>query len=221
MLHAAIGSFNISLADGLQAQISGERHSASMWRCCRSQKTFASHALSVSGRACRPQPVQRCRPQHNTVSASAGNCGNVSDLAGGGSSLPQPQACNAGQNSSAPSPWQPSAEANSSDTKQSNGTTTHSRTPSTDEVQQLRQEVSQLSKTVTAQAKALQEQMLAVQQANQMIDIKTAGTAFRPSSPSQQSGWNKDVKPFEVQRNAIGDRRYLGGYDARFHSTNM
>lgn len=32
--------------------------------------------------------------------------------------------------------------------------------------------------------------------------------------------WNPNIRPFDAQRAAIGDRRYLGGFDARFHSTN-
>ena len=35
------------------------------------------------------------------------------------------------------------------------------------------------------------------------------------------AGWNADVRPFDAQRSAIGDRRYLGGFDARFHSTSQ
>lgn len=31
---------------------------------------------------------------------------------------------------------------------------------------------------------------------------------------------NGVVRPFDAQREAIGDRRYLGMYDARFHSTH-
>lgn len=33
------------------------------------------------------------------------------------------------------------------------------------------------------------------------------------------SGWNPNIRPFDAQRTAIGDRRFLGGFDARFHST--
>ena len=29
------------------------------------------------------------------------------------------------------------------------------------------------------------------------------------------------MRPFDAQRSAIGDRRYLGGFDARFHSTSQ
>ena len=41
------------------------------------------------------------------------------------------------------------------------------------------------------------------------------------SSEKASSIRNGPINPFEAQRAAgIGDRRYLGKYDARFHSTN-
>lgn len=220
MLQTATGGFIAASADVAQARASVHQRKLTM-RCCRLYQALGSHTGLTISKITRFQSLQRCRPPHSTRSASVGTCGNVSDLAGGGSSLPQPQACNAGESSSTTPPRQPATQANSSDNPQSNGASVQSMAPSGEEVQQLRQDVSQLSRTVTAQAKALQEQMMALQQAHQLIDVKTAGTAFKPSSPSQHNGWNKDIKPFEIQRNAIGDRRYLGGYDARFHSTNM
>lgn len=33
------------------------------------------------------------------------------------------------------------------------------------------------------------------------------------------NGWNPNIRPFDAQRTAIGGRRFLGGFDARFHST--
>ena len=39
------------------------------------------------------------------------------------------------------------------------------------------------------------------------------------ASPVAGGGWNPQIRPFDAQRAAIGDRRYLGGFDARFHST--
>lgn len=41
------------------------------------------------------------------------------------------------------------------------------------------------------------------------------------SESSQKASRSGPINPFEAQRAAgIGDRRYLGKYDARFHSTN-
>ena len=39
-------------------------------------------------------------------------------------------------------------------------------------------------------------------------------------SASGLGAMNGVVRPFDAQREAIGDRRYLGSYDARFHSTH-
>ncbi|KAL0025571.1 hypothetical protein WJX79_002535 [Trebouxia sp. C0005] len=69
----------------------------------------------------------------------------------------------------------------------------------------------------------LQGQMKDLEDARSLIDVHAMTNTLSTAAPIQtiRAGWNKDVKPFEVQRNAIGDRRYLGGYDARYHSTNM
>ena len=196
------------------------KRSPAMWQCSHLHQALHTNKLLTIGKASALQSLKLCRPQHSTTTASLGNCGNVSDLAGEGSSLPQPQACNAGEVTSRKASR---TTSNLEQSHQSNGTSAQSSTSTISELQQLRQDLSQLSQTVTAQAKALQDQTLAVQQARQLAESTDASRSIRSadSFSSRQSGWNKDVKPFEVQRNAIGDRRYLGGYDARFHSTNM
>lgn len=42
----------------------------------------------------------------------------------------------------------------------------------------------------------------------------------KDSIDAESAGWDGNLRPFDAQRAAIGDRRFLGGYDARFHSTN-
>ena len=191
-----------------------------MWQCSHLHHALHPNKLLTFGKATAIQSLRLCKSQHSTATASLGNCGNVSDLAGEGSSLPQPQACNAGE---ATSRKTSRTTSNPEHSHQSNGSSALSSPSTSSELQQLREDLSQLSQTVTAQAKALQEQTLALQQARQLADSTDANRSIRSadSFSSQQSGWNRDIKPFEVQRNAIGDRRYLGGYDARFHSTNM
>lgn len=210
-------AFAVHSAEVAQARAPIARQIPAMWRCCRLHQTFWYKSSSAIGSAHATPALNRPR---STASALAENRGNVSDLAGGSSSLPQPQALNAGEATATQSgPKQASSKRLRSDS--SNGSSNGSMPDSSQDVQQLRQDLSHLSETVTAQAKALQEQMLALQQARQLIDSTAASNILRAPEQSQQSGWNKDIKPFEVQRNAIGDRRYLGGYDARFHSTNM
>ena len=143
-----------------------------------------------------------------------------SELAGGGSSIPQPQASNAGASSTNTSHEAPS-------TASSNGAASDSKAVQSQQhgntnISDLQVEVSKLSELVTNQARMLQEQMKDLEHARSLIDMHAMTNTLTASAPTQtiKAGWDKNVKPFEVQRKAIGDRRYLGGYDARFHSTN-
>jgi len=113
---------------------------------------------------------------------------------------------------------QPPHRNGSTPPSQENSTQTN-----TNELSQLRNEVSKLSELVTNQARMLQGQMKDLEDARSLIDMHAMTNTLSMAAPTQtiRAGWNKDVQPFEVQRNAIGDRRYLGGYDARYHSTNM
>ena len=173
-----------------------------------------------SVRLCLLTQSQHDKAQHATAAASFGSRNADSDLAGGGSSIPQPLASNAGSaptttpSASAPSPGSSGSMAPS----QENSTQIN-----TNELSQLRNEVSKLSQLVTNQARMLQGQMKDLEDARSLIDMHAMTNTLSMAAPTQTigAGWNKDVKPFEVQRNAIGDRRYLGGYDARYHSTNM
>lgn len=173
-----------------------------------------------SVRLCLLTQSQHDKAQHATAAASFGSRNADSDLAGGGSSIPQPLASNAGSaptttpSASPPSPGSSGSMAPS----QENSTQIN-----TNELSQLRNEVSKLSQLVTNQARMLQGQMKDLEDARSLIDMHAMTNTLSMAAPTQTigAGWNKDVKPFEVQRNAIGDRRYLGGYDARYHSTNM
>lgn len=73
----------------------------------------------------------------------------------------------------------------------------------------------------------VKEQQAIIQQQQDAIDgIKGYITKQRQSSlssvkpPHLWRGEPREVRPFDAQRVSIGDRRYLGLYDARFHSTS-
>ena len=53
-----------------------------------------------------------------------------------------------------------------------------------------------------------------------MADQARAHGGALARSGSGLGAANGVVRPFDAQREAIGDRRYLGMYDARFHSTH-
>ena len=173
-----------------------------------------------SNRLCLLTQSQHDKAQHNTAAASFSSRHADSDLAGGGSSIPQPLASSAGPTSTTtPTASPPSPNCNGSTPPSQEDNTQ----VNTDELSQLRNEVSKLSQLVTNQARMLQGQMKDLEDARSLIDVHAMTNTLSTAAPIQtiRAGWNKDVKPFEVQRNAIGDRRYLGGYDARYHSTNM
>ena len=53
------------------------------------------------------------------------------------------------------------------------------------------------------------------------IDVMKSMQRQIAESSEKTSSRGGPINPFEAQRAAgIGDRRYLGKYDARFHSTN-
>lgn len=174
-----------------------------------------------SQQAARSALLQHGKALNSMCTASFSGRNADSELAGGGSSIPQPQASNAGASSTNTSHETPS-------TARSNGAATDSTTdqsqqqPGNTNISDLQVEVSKLSELVTNQARMLQEQMKDLEHARSLIDMHAMTNTLSASAPTQtiKAGWDKNVKPFEVQRNAIGDRRYLGGYDARFHSTN-
>ena len=186
----------------------------------RQMQPFSGHAV----RTCLAANLAKLDKVHQRKSMASFSGRNAdSDLAGGGSSVPQPTASNSNTSSSnTPCAAPISPDSNSSSTSPS----TNGSQPSakdTSELSKLKDDVSKLSELVTNQARMLQDQMKDLEHARSLIDMHALKKTLNPPAPTEtiKAGWNKDVKPFEVQRNAIGDRRYLGGYDARFHSTNL
>lgn len=213
---APISSLHLVLADVPQIH-SASVQSHSMRRCGHIRRPF-QHFSTQSLRPCLVvQSSKQDRAQQSTAASFSGRPADI-DLAGGGSSIPQPQASNAGS----ASPPTPSSNG-SRPPAQQHGSQPETQQSRTNELSQLRSDVSKLSELVTTQARMLQGQMHDLEQARSLIDMHAMTNTLSMSAPTQtiKAGWNKDVKPFEVQRTAIGDRRYLGGYDARFHSTNM
>lgn len=202
--------------------------------CVHTQHLPASFHLSPDRMKLRASLQRTFRPfsqqatrsallQHGNRVCTASFSGRNADseLAGGGSSIPQPQASNAGASST-------NTSLEASRTASSNGAAPDSKANQPQQqhgntnISDLQLEVSKLSELVTKQARMLQEQMKDLEHAKGLIDMHAMTNTLSASAPTQtiKAGWDKDIKPFEVQRTAIGDRRYLGGYDARFHSTN-
>lgn len=176
-----------------------------------------------SQQATRSALLQRGKAFNSICLASFSGRNADSDLAGGGSSIPQPQASNAGSSSANTSIEAPTtASSNGAPSSPQADGQQHQQHGSSNSISDLQNDVSKLSELVTNQARLLQEQMKDLEQARSLIDMHAMTNTLSASAPTQtiKAGWDKDIKPFEVQRNAIGDRRYLGGYDARFHSTN-
>jgi len=214
--HAPRSSLHVTLTD---PSAPGSVSSSSMRACAhlhRNAKRFTMQSVRLSVL----MQSQHEKAQHTTAAASFSSRNADSDLAGGVSSIPQPMASNAGSASTTtPTASPPSPSCNGSVPPSQEDSTQ----VNTDELSQLRNEVSKLSQLVTNQARMLQGQMKDLEDARSLIDMHAMTNTLSMAAPTQtiRAGWNKDVKPFEVQRNAIGDRRYLGGYDARYHSTNM
>lgn len=214
--HASRSSLHVTLTD-LSAP--GSVSSSSM-RACAHLHRNARRFTMQSVRLCLHTQSKRDKTQHTTAAASFSSRNADNDLAGGGSSIPQPLASNAGSASTTTSSASPPSPHSNGSTPPSQENSTQTNT---NELSQLRNEVSKLSELVTNQARMLQGQMKDLEDARSLIDMHAMTNTLSMAAPTQtiRAGWNKDVQPFEVQRNAIGDRRYLGGYDARYHSTNM
>lgn len=78
-----------------------------------------------------------------------------------------------------------------------------------DEVRDLRRQVEELRQLVLVQQESLQQMHTATAATNR---------ATQTSAPKYPM-WRPPATPFEAQAAAIGDRRLLGLYDARYHST--
>lgn len=211
-----------SAAADCQLQIPFRRRAQSMWLRFRLPRSACYSRLPAARSSAILQCLTSSRPQHSTSIASCESRINVSELAGDESSIPQPSARNAGQSTSkTPASEQPVQPNTPQPPALTNGASQHPQPSTNHDMDQLKTDLQRLSSTVEAQAKALQAQMSALQDAKQLMDARAISTTLAETTQSSQTGWSRDIKPFEIQRNAIGDRRYLGGYDARFHSTNM
>ena len=84
---------------------------------------------------------------------------------------------------------------------------------STDELSSVRQELASVRELLSVQAELVRQQSHAMKQLQGMVKVQTQKVvnAARPKP---------EVRPLDAQLAALGDRRYLGMYDARFHSTN-
>lgn len=80
----------------------------------------------------------------------------------------------------------------------------------------LEARLAALQATVTAQQQVIQQQQSLVDELRACV---TCNRTFAVNAPAA-SPPPAPVRPFDAQRQAIGDRRYLGLYDARFHSTS-
>lgn len=84
------------------------------------------------------------------------------------------------------------------------------------EADDLRSQLLQLQSVMTAQQEVIQTQQALIEDLR--TSVKPPELALAPS-PSQQQ-WSASISPFDAQRIGIMDRRHLGLFDARFHSTN-
>lgn len=79
---------------------------------------------------------------------------------------------------------------------------------------------------MSAQRELLTKQQAALDQLQQRVEISQPRPGMARSSSTTSAGQSVatssgSVRPFDAQRRAgYGDRRYLGLYDARFHSTS-
>lgn len=214
-------SLTFATADTHQLQSAGHTPTQSMLKCAHTHRNVRLFAAQSIRTCLVAQSIKPDKALHSTASTS-GRAAD-SDLAGGGSSLPQPSASNAGHASvTTPAASPPSPVSNGAQLPAAGAQHDDPQSKS-NELSHLQTEVSKLSELVTNQARLLEGQMKDLEQAKGLIDLHAMTNTLSAAAPTQtiKAGWNKDVKPFEVQRCAIGDRRLLGGYDARFHSTNM
>ena len=222
MSQGALCSLHSAAADCQLRLPCRSRRTQKMWLSLRLPRSACYSRQSAVYSSTFLQCLTSTRSQHSTSIASYESRMNGSELAGGESSIPQPSARNAGPSTnSSPATGQPIQHNTLQPPALTNGASQQPHSSTEHDVTQLKADLDRLSSTVEAQAKALQAQMSALQDAKQLIDARAISTTLADSTQSVQTGWSRDIKPFEIQRNAIGDRRYLGGYDARFHSTHM
>lgn len=98
------------------------------------------------------------------------------------------------------------------------GITTDPRQPqpgsAADELNFLRQEMSSVRELLHTQAELVRQQSTMIQQLSKSVQTQTQHVVKAATQPSNL------MRPLDAQLQALGDRRYMGMYDARFHSTH-
>ena len=84
---------------------------------------------------------------------------------------------------------------------------------SADELSSLREDMGSMRELLSTQAELVRQQSHAIRQLKGMVSVQTQQVVKSVRA-------KQEVRPLDAQLAAIGDRRYLGMYDARFHSTN-
>eukprot|EP00195_Chlamydomonas_chlamydogama_P012286 CAMPEP_0202901526 /NCGR_PEP_ID=MMETSP1392-20130828/14302_1 /ASSEMBLY_ACC=CAM_ASM_000868 /TAXON_ID=225041 /ORGANISM="Chlamydomonas chlamydogama, Strain SAG 11-48b" /LENGTH=410 /DNA_ID=CAMNT_0049588099 /DNA_START=245 /DNA_END=1477 /DNA_ORIENTATION=- len=88
------------------------------------------------------------------------------------------------------------------------------------DISQLREQLGTLTTLLETQQRVIDKQQALIDQLRASVTRTKETAPVPPASVSAPSlGWNSKLSPFESQRIGIGDRRLLGLYDARFHST--
>ena len=87
------------------------------------------------------------------------------------------------------------------------------------QLEELREELSQLRDMVSQQQRDLQRRDLTVSQLqNKVLQVQQELRTKEKPSSRDPSG---SLRPLDAQQKAIADRRGLGMYDARYHSTSQ
>lgn len=85
-------------------------------------------------------------------------------------------------------------------------------------MEELREELNDLKAMVSQQHKDLQRRDVVVSQLqNKLLSVQQQ-LRERDEAPKRDSSGN--LRPLDAQSRAIGDRRGVGMYDARYHSTS-
>lgn len=85
-------------------------------------------------------------------------------------------------------------------------------------VEELREELNDLKAMVTQQQKDLQRKDLTVSQLqSKLLQVQQQ---LRESNEAPKRDSTGNLRPLHAQSKAIGDRRGVGMYDARYHSTS-
>lgn len=98
---------------------------------------------------------------------------------------------------------------------------TPSHTSNSNNNEEVVVELDELRKLLHLQQSIIDKQQNSIDQLKKLVEQQHQTNQAQKQNAGQQAstGWNSSISPFEAQRIGIGDRRLLGLYDARFHST--